>query len=407
MNTIADISSFLLILLSIPLIYWWVMAVAAIKPLRPVATNRTSRHRFAITIPAHNEATVIESTVQRLREQDYPSDLYTIHIVADHCSDDTGELARRAGAIAHERREGPRSGKGAALSWLFLRILALDTIHPERRIDAVIIFDADTRVDPNFLQVMDAHLAQGHQVIQGQHIIRNPKQSWFAALTWAMFLIDNRFQNHGRTNLGWSAKHMGDSICFSADILRKMGWGEGLTEDYQLRQRLVLEGYRVIYEPAAKGYGEAVQTWKKARSQRSRWLRGTMDANQKLGRKLLGAALKTWRGPLLDGAMQAYFPSYSTLAVLSLVLLSVQILIDLIWSGSISLFLIAAWALYAVGLFVYPAFGLMLERAPLRAYLALLYGPWFIIWRTSLAATARLAKKPIIWVRTEHGEKPK
>jgi cellulose synthase/poly-beta-1,6-N-acetylglucosamine synthase-like glycosyltransferase len=154
----------------------------------------------------------------------------------------------------HERDEGPRFGKGAALSWLFQKILK------EEQCDAVVIFDADSRVDPEFLQVMERRLVQGDQVIQGQHIIRNPNHGWYPALTWAMFLIDNRFQNLGRSNLGWSAKNMGDSICFRADILRKLGWGEGLTEDYHLRFLLLLKGIRIVYEPAAIGYGEAPLT---------------------------------------------------------------------------------------------------------------------------------------------------
>ena len=90
-----------------------------------------------------------------------------------------------------------------------------------------------------------------------------------------MFLVDNRFQNLGRSNLGWSAKHMGDSICFHVSVLRRYGWGRGLTEDYNLRQQLLLGGIRITYEPEALGQGEATQTWRQARVQRARWLRGS------------------------------------------------------------------------------------------------------------------------------------
>ncbi len=396
------LSLILLIFLTIPLLYWLLLALAAIHHVRPVSiAKHKPQNRFAITIPAHNEDAVIAKTVQRLYELDYPSDLYTIHIVADHCSDDTAKLARQSGAIVHERNEGPRTGKGAALSWLFRQVLE------KNNVDAIIIYDADTRVDPQFLRIMDTRLAQDDQVIQGQHVIRNPGQGWFATLTWAMFLIDNRFQNQGRANLGWSAKHMGDSICFRSNVLRKMGWGEGLTEDFQLRQRLLLENICIAYEPMAKGYGEAPQTWAKALAQRARWLRGTADSSQKLGPQLLKAALKTWRGPLLDGAMQAYFPSYSTLSLLSLSILAFQIGIFLFWPRSINPPLIVAWAVYALLLFLYPFFGLVLEHAPLKAYLAILSGPLFIVWRTWLAVKARFARKPITWVRTAHGDQSK
>jgi glycosyltransferase involved in cell wall biosynthesis len=72
-----------------------------------------------IVIPAHNESNVIGSTVDCLRRIDYPPHLFSIHIVADHCTDGTAAAARLAGATVHERNEGPRTGKGAALSWLF------------------------------------------------------------------------------------------------------------------------------------------------------------------------------------------------------------------------------------------------------------------------------------------------
>ena len=108
-----------------------------------------------IVIPAHDEAGVIRATVSRLLAMDYPAHLFSIHIIADHCSDNTAEVARHAGAVVHERNEGPRTGKGAALSWLFQRILE------KEQCDAVVIFDADTRVDPEFLRVMDWRLATG------------------------------------------------------------------------------------------------------------------------------------------------------------------------------------------------------------------------------------------------------
>ena len=136
-----------------------------------------------------------------------------------------------------------------------------------------------------------------------------------------MFLVDNRFQNYGRDVLGWSAKHMGDSICFRADVLRQAGWGAGLTEDYQLRQRLLLEGIRIAYEPNAIGRGEAALTWAQARAQRARWLRGTHDASQEFAGQLLREGIRRRDGALLDGAVQAHLPSFSTLTMIMMLFL--------------------------------------------------------------------------------------
>jgi 1,2-diacylglycerol 3-beta-glucosyltransferase len=392
------ISLIILLICAMPLGYLLLLALASMRSGSPLAmSDRQPTHRFIIAIPAHDEANVIGATVQRLQVLDYPAHLCSIHVVADHCSDNTVTVARRAGAFVHERSEGPRTGKGAALSWLFQRVL-------DGSCDAVVIFDSDTQVHPDFLRVMDARLAQGAQVIQGQHIISNPDSGWFPALTWAMFMIDNRFQNLGRSNLGWSAKHMGDSICFRADVLREMGWGKGLTEDYRLRQRLLLEGIRIVYEPAAVGYGEAVYSWTHARAQRARWLRGTRDASQRFGRRLLVEGLKRQDGVLLDGALQAYLPSYSTLTVTSGFALLVQVAVNVLVGPVFSPGVLITWAAVLSLLFVYPLIGLALEKAPLKAYLAILSGPLFILWRTWLAVMARFGSKPVTWVRTAHGE---
>jgi cellulose synthase/poly-beta-1,6-N-acetylglucosamine synthase-like glycosyltransferase len=219
-----------------------------------------------------------------------------------------------------------------------------------------------------------------------------------------MFLIDNRFQNLGRANLGWSAKNMGDSICFRADVLRQIGWGAGLTEDYQLRQQLLLEGIKIAYEPTAKGYGEAPLTWTQARMQRARWLRGTHDASQQLARRLLVGGIRRRDMAMLEGALQAYFPSYSTLSILGMAFLFIQVLINWQIAPLFSWWVVGAWAVVVSALFAYPLIGLALEHAPAKAFLAILSGPFFILWRTWLALTVRFGRKPTTWVRTAHGE---
>ncbi|HSL29855.1 MAG TPA: glycosyltransferase [Anaerolineales bacterium] len=383
----------------LPLGYLLLLAAGAIRSASPGYTrNRTPSTRFMIVIPAHDEVNVIKATISRLRAMDYPGHLFSIHIVADHCSDNSAEVARRAGAVVHERNEGPRTGKGAALSWFFQSILR------KEQCDAVVIFDADTRVDPEFLRVMDWRLAKGDQVIQGQHVISNHEQGWFPALTWAMFLIDNRFQNLGRSNLGWSAKNMGDSICFRVDVLLQLGWGEGLTEDYHLRHKLLLTGIRIAYEPGAIGCGEAPVTWSRARAQRARWLRGTRDTSQQFVKRLLIEGVKKRDMAVLDGALQASFPSYSTMSVLGLVALIIQVLTNSFMRQTFPSALVGAWAAIVVMLLIYPLAGLALERAPARAYIAILLGPYFVVWRTWLAFMSRFGRKQVTWIRTEHGK---
>jgi len=394
---IETIYAFTLLTVGLPLAYLYLLAFASVRT-HTATPSSNPKHRFAIAIPAHNEAAVIGRTITSLRKLKYPSHLFDIFVVADHCSDNTAEVARTAGAIVHERHEKPRGSKGAVLRWLFARILhnPIPNSETPNPYDAVVILDADTLVDPQFLRVMDARLSAGAQAIQGRHCISNPQDGWFPALTWAMFMVDNRFQNQGRTNLGLSAKHMGDSICFRVEVLRELGWGEGLTEDYAFRQMLLLQGIKIQYEPAAVGYGEAPTSWQIARAQRARWLRGTHESSRQYARLLLKTGLRRLDPALLDGAIQAYLPSYSTLTLLAGMLWLFAAAFRL--SGQ-SISIIPVTALLSA-LLLYPLFGLALERAPARAYIAILSGPFFILWRTWLAANARFGQRSVTWVRT-------
>ncbi|MBI5877783.1 MAG: glycosyltransferase [Chloroflexi bacterium] len=378
-----------LVVVLLCLAYLLTLAVASAKSITTTPSQSCSA-RFAVVVPAHNEAAVIGATVRQLRQQTYQPDRFDIHVIADHCADQTVGEARIAGAICWERTDGERHGKGAALAWQFERLFASAPGY-----DAVVVFDADTRVDPAFLSVMDARLAQGAEVIQGCHRIVNPNDSWFAALTWAMFMIDNRIQNHGRVVLGWSAKNMGDSICYRANVLKRLGWGTDLTEDYKFRQRLLLDGICIAYEPGAIGYGEAPVSWAAARAQRSRWLRGAYTASRQNAMQMLREGLRRRDSALLDGAAQAVLPSYSTLTLLAAIVFAAHVLAGNMVSPVLSLL----WGIVLAVLVAYPLWGLALERAPARAYLVMLLGPVFIVWRTWLSLRARLGG-PVDWVRT-------
>ena len=215
--------------------YFWVIAIASVRKTSTSLTI-TPLSRFAIAIPAHNEETVIGQTIERFKDQNYPRDMFDIFVVADFCTDQTAKNAREQGAICYERYSGERGQKGTALQWLFELIYKRDNNY-----DAIIVFDADTLVDVNFLRYMNVRISQGGKVIQGKHVISNPEDGWIPSLSWALMTIDNRFNNQGRANLNLSAKNMGDSICYKSEVIKNIGFGKGLTEDYQYRYRLLLE----------------------------------------------------------------------------------------------------------------------------------------------------------------------
>ena len=73
-------------------------------------------HRYAAIISARNESAVIGRLIRTLKEQDYPSELLDVIVVADNCTDNTAEVARSAGAIVYERFIRCRSAR--ATRWI-------------------------------------------------------------------------------------------------------------------------------------------------------------------------------------------------------------------------------------------------------------------------------------------------
>ncbi len=88
---------------------FYVAVVLLKRPPRPVALKN---HRFAVMIPARNEGAVIADLLRSIKMQDYPGELIDVFVIADNCSDDTAEVARREGAQVFERFNDTLVGKG-------------------------------------------------------------------------------------------------------------------------------------------------------------------------------------------------------------------------------------------------------------------------------------------------------
>jgi len=231
-----------------------------------------ARHRFVIVVPAHDEARLIASTVASMRRLDYPEDLVRIHVIADNCSDATAEIARAAGAEVHERFATDKRGKGPALQWLLQRLWTRGDPH-----DAVVIVDADSTLSTNFLRVMDAKLVEGHRVVQAYYAVRDPGTSWNVGLRYAGFAVRHYLRPLARTALGGSCGLYGNGMTFRSDVLRGRAWTAHLTEDMEFQLDLLLDGERVIYEPAATIAAEMPTSLEGATSQNERWELGRIQ----------------------------------------------------------------------------------------------------------------------------------
>ena len=383
------------------LLYHYLLLMAGGSPRRSAAAGADPEGslRFAVALPAHNEESVIGATVVRLCQMDYPQDRFDVHVVADHCSDATAQAARSAGAMAHERSEGPRGRKGYALAWLLTRLL-----HSPRHYDAVVVFDADSQVAPDFLSLMNRALAAGAQVAQGRHVIANPGASVFATLADADMRLNNRIRNQAKENLGLSARLMGDGMCFGREILEAHPFGaRSLTEDREHHFYLVTRGLRVRFVPQAVSVGQATARWSDATGQRLRWYGGAFDLQKRYLGPLLVSAWRNRSLDAFDSALELSLPPFSVLSVLSVGLVVFQVIFQAVL-GTFRVSSFASSALLAIAAFAYPFLGLLAERAPWQSFRALIYGPAYAAWRVWLGLMVRLRRGRVPWIRTRRAE---
>ena len=98
-----------LVLVGFGTAYLWLLVAGALRRC-PEPPHANAETKFAILVPAHNEAATIGPSVRTMLAMDYPEGGFSVHVVADHCSDSTAEEARKAGAKVYERTEGLRGG---------------------------------------------------------------------------------------------------------------------------------------------------------------------------------------------------------------------------------------------------------------------------------------------------------
>ncbi len=404
-------------------------AMALRAPRRTHIQQVQPTTRFLILIPAHNEERLLPLLLQSLSEVDYPAELFSVHVVADNCTDQTALTARKTGAIVHERSNETLRGKGYALQWLLEELWA-----GSENCDAIVILDADSVVSPNFLQVMGTRLARGERVIQAYYTVRDPDKSPAGGLRYAALAALHYLRPQGRMVLGGSAGLKGNGMVFMADIMQRHTWSASVTEDIEFHMALLLDGERVTFAPDAMVLGEMPETLDDSSKQNTRWEQGRVDMARRYVPHLLQAAWSEGKighsqrsFMLIDAAMEHIIPPFSVMVGATALLTSVSAFLSLTsgrWSRkshqaetgkgdklektenqlkSSNLTLLLSLGLI-LGQMTYLLAGLHLVQAPRSVYLALLHIPKYVLWKLGLLAQILLGRRQDEWVRTKRNE---
>lgn len=358
--------------------------------------NPPDEHRqFAILVPAHNEETVLEKTLQSLKAIDYPNNLFDILVIVDNCTDNTASISRAMGANTYERFDAEKIGKGHALRWCMDELL--DSKAPY---DAFVVIDADTVVSTNLLTVMNAYLAEGAECIQCSDMVVPQPGVWSPEITRVAFILHNYVRPLGKLAVGWSSGLNGNGMCFSRQHIETRPWNTySRVEDLEHSLQLALNNIRVQFAPEAVVHAIMPSNPKNAETQRRRWEIGRFPLILSYVKPLIAKAARLRSTMILDSLVDLLTPAFMNLFELTCVIFFLHIIaisLGASWLYGLS----GVWGLVlALGVF-HVIGGLKAAHADRNAYFALLNTPKYAYWKLRLYAKTLLKGDDKGWVRT-------
>ncbi len=265
------------VILCVCMVIYGLYSIAATKYQKrklkkhPLVVNENYKPFVSIMIPAHNEESVIENTVNNIRAIDYPN--FEIIVIDDRSTDNTAQVIKALAdkyenVIAMVRSQDAFPGKSAVLNDAF----------EVAKGDAILVFDADATVEQDFLNKLIPHLEPSDVgAVQARKIIRNKDVNLLTRCQNNEYTMDTHLQE-GRDAVKGAVELRGNGELIKREAIIDIGgWNNyTITDDLDMSTRLHIRGWDVRFCPDACVYEEGIVFLFPLFRQRRRWLEGTI-----------------------------------------------------------------------------------------------------------------------------------
>lgn len=245
-----SVNAAIILAFSAAFIYQFIYILLFFAPVKKYPTAK-KLHKIAVIIPAHNEESVILSTVKNILKQSYPKEFYEIFVIADNCNDRTAEFAALAGArvLTHVSEDKEKRNAGCAVDY------AVRLILKERDdFELFVRFDADNIPHPHYLKFMNDAFDAGVKAAKGYNHSLNFTQNTCSGISALWYLRDNAFTCRARSFLRLSQMLVGGGMMFAAELV-KDGFGcSSNSEDAQFSLKLARQKIRASFVREAVVY---------------------------------------------------------------------------------------------------------------------------------------------------------
>lgn len=262
---IVTIDVLLFVFVALTIIYMAIYSFASLFSRHINIPPAKQQNRFIILIPSYRQDNSIEKTVKSVLGQTYPQRLFDVTVISDHQKEITNfKLAQYPITLLTPNFHSSTKAKSLQL--------AINNLPQFKIYDIVIILDAGSIVEPEFLQQMnDAFETAGTKAIQAHRLSLNRDTS-IACLDATFEEINNSIFRRGHVTLGISAAICGSGIAYEfrwfKENIKKVstGWEDKEMEALLMRQQIYIDYFDNIYV-----YDEKTRRMGDFNRQRSRW----------------------------------------------------------------------------------------------------------------------------------------
>lgn len=388
-------ASIVLLLLTLPgTIELALVTLGAMLP-RPFEAFPSGKMRdvaLAVIVPVYNEESGLPTILRSLLACDDPLPAEHIIVMACNTTDRSIAIAHEFGCSTLERTDPTRRGKGYGLEYAFRHL-------GSRGYDAYIVVDADTTVDPNFLNAYRRHFARGGKA--GQCILRvaKPEESTRTRLLNIAFLAFTYLRPLARHRLGLSAGIFGNGFGVTANVVKRVPYHcYSIAEDLEYHTQLIKAGVRVEFLGETSVAADMRATAPGAKSQRERWEGGRFRVMVEQTPRLVREIVQRRRWELVEPLLELLLLPLAYHVIILVELLCVALLI-----GPYLLAIYATAALTLVVLHILQA--MALGKVGADDWKALASVPGYVGWKLlNLGGIIKAASKATPWKRTERSQ---
>jgi cellulose synthase/poly-beta-1,6-N-acetylglucosamine synthase-like glycosyltransferase len=254
----------LLTLLGLATLYILVFSIASLFYKQKKYVDNGNIKKIAVLIPGYKEDEVIIEVATLALEQEYPTPLFDVVIIADSFKEKTLTALKKL-PIKLIEVSFDKSTKSKALN------KAMATL--EREYDIAVVLDADNVMATDFLKKINAAFEQDFIAVQGHRTAKNTNNSW-AILDAISEEINNNIFRKGHRVLGLSSAIIGSGMAFRYKYFKTLMSTVTAVGgfDKEIELKMLKEGHKILYLDDAIVYDEKIQKSEVFGNQRRRWL---------------------------------------------------------------------------------------------------------------------------------------